>query len=163
MTTLQTAIVVCALSTLAACAAEKNAQVSLRSLHQSPYCGGEAAGMRWLSRADLANLLGNGVGSRGGGQHLGADPAPAPTLTDDEKLLLLSLGQKNSGGYGIALASSQTPIQDKAIQLPLDLQQPTPGSMQTMQLTYPCVVLALRGGGYRQVNAEALGSLTVED
>lgn len=170
MTIIHNAVLLATLTMLTACSAEQSArQVSLRSLHQSAYCGGEAAGLRWLAREHLADLLGNtGTGQDLRGQHLAerhldAAPASVPSIADDEKLVLVSLGQKNSGGYGVALASHQTGIRDGVIDLPLDIQQPAPGTMQTMQLTTPCLVIGLHGEGFSRVNAGSLGSVTVND
>jgi hypothetical protein len=159
MTAMHTAIFICSLAALVACAAKNDPLVSLRTLHQSPYCGSEAAGLRWLTANELTEILRNGPS----GVHLGAAPAPNLTATDDDKLLLLSLGQKNSGGYGLGLTSSQVRVQDQAIQLPVEIQEPEPGSMQTMQLTQPCLVVGLGNGGYSKVSAGVLGSLAVDD
>jgi hypothetical protein len=158
MTFIRIAILTCTMGALAACAAEKNAHVTLRNLHQGLYCGDEAAGVRWLTQESLPGAMKR----PGAGQHLG-DPMTTPTAAEDEKLLLVSLGQKNSGGYGIALTSDQAEIQDEEIELPLEIQQPAPGAMQTMQLTNPCIVIGLRGDGYQRVNAGSLGSVKTDN
>lgn len=159
MTTLPAIIIaVCTMTALTACTAEKNAQVSLRNLHQGLHCGDQTAGVRWLTQDSLPGAMKR----PGAGQHLG-DPTTTSAPADGEKLLLVSLGQKNSGGYGIALTRSQTEILNEAIELPLEIQQPAPGTMQTMQLTNPCIVIGLRGDGYKRVDAGSLGSVTAED
>ncbi|MCR6651473.1 MAG: protease complex subunit PrcB family protein [Cellvibrionaceae bacterium] len=142
---------------IAACSAQPTpVQISLRSVHQSQYCGEETAGLRWLTR-DAFTALVRGPGSV---QHL--DTAPAPTVAENEKLLQVSLGQKSSGGYAIALAGEQAPVNDGEVELPLEIQQPGPGGFQTMQLTSPCLVIALPASGYSRVSAGSLGELQVE-
>lgn len=152
------AILLCALAALTACAAKQPTHASLRSLHQGSYCGDETAGMRWLTLDVFHNLRGQGVGV-----HLGTEPPSATDIADDEKLLLLSLGAKGSGGHSLALASSQAEVRDQTIHLPLTIQEPAPGSMQTMQLTYPCLVVGLRGKRYQKVDAGILGSLELDE
>lgn len=160
ITAIQSAILSTLLSVLTACSIEQSAQqVSLRSLHQSTYCNSDAAGVRWLSPEHLAKLLANPAGR----QHLGAVPVSAPSIADDEKLILVSLGQKNSGGFEVSLASTKAEIQDGVVELPLDIRQPAPGTMQTMQLTSPCVVIGLRGTGYQRINAASLGSISTTE
>lgn len=160
VTAIQSAILSMALSVLTACSIEQSAQqVSLRSLHQSAYCNSDAAGVRWLSPEHLAKLLNN----PGAGQHLGAVPVSAPSIADDEKLILVSLGQKNSGGFEVSLARTEAEVQDGVVELPLNIRQPAPGTMQTMQLTSPCVVIGLRGTGYQRVNAASLGSVAIDE
>ena len=152
-------ILVSALTTLTACAAEQNAQpVSLRSIHQSAHCGSELPGVRWLSHEDLTGLL----NSAGAGQHWNAAPVVPAPVADDEKWVMVSLGQKNSGGYSVALANAQADVRGQVVHLPLDIQRPAPDSMQTMQMTTPCIVIGLRGENYQTVSAESLGSVTVD-
>lgn len=152
---------ICTLSLLLACAATESS-VRVSSVYQGPHCGDTTAGLRWLTQAELAALR-----SGGAGQHLNADPPePAATLTTEDKLLLVSLGQKSSGGYGVALAHQDVNtlmVKDAAITLPLEIHTPSPGSMQTMQLTNPCLVVALRGDGYQKVTTDQnLGSIGVD-
>lgn len=154
---LHAALLTCAFSTLSACATGSDTPVELRSLHQGFYCGDEQPGMRWLTPADFAQVLGNA----NAGQHLGAAPAAAPEIAKHEKLLLVSLGQKNSGGYSVSLTEQQAQINDGTVQLPLKIQQPAPGTMQTMQITNPCLVIALGGEGYSKVSGGDLGVVTV--
>lgn len=142
---------------IAACSAQPTpVQISLRSVHQSQYCGEETAGLRWLTR-DAFTALVRGPGTL---QHL--DATPAPTVAKNEKLLQVSLGQNSSGGYVIALAGEQAPVINGKVELPLEIQQPGPGGFQTMQLTSPCLVIALPASGYSRVSAGSLGELQVE-
>jgi hypothetical protein len=143
---------------LAACSTQSTpTQLNLRSVYQSQHCGDETAGLRWLAR-DAFTALVRGPGTV---QHLGA--ATVPAIAEAETLLLVSLGQKNSGGHGISLASEQAPIEGGTVELPLRIQQPAAGGFQTMQLTTPCLVIALPSGEYSRITAGTLGELSVSD
>lgn len=152
MTLIRLTILASAIGAMSACASE-SAHVELRSLHQGLHCGDTNAGLRWLAPASLAQVI-NGPGA---GQQLGEPARAAPAVGDDEELLLVSLGQKNTGGFGVALAQQQAEIRDEVVMLPLEIQQPAPDAMTTMQLTNPCLVIALRGADYDLVDGGTLG------
>lgn len=160
MTTFRSALLSCSIALMAACSAQPTpTQISLRSVYHNSYCGTEEPGLRWLSTAEFATL----VRGPGAGQHLGMESAPVPHVEADERLLQVSLGQKGSGGHGVTLSSDSAQVQQDVLVLPLTIQQPAPGSMQTMQLTYPCLVVALPHSGYSRVRAEAIGEITAEN
>lgn len=158
MIALRPALLSCSIALMAACSAQPT-PISLRSVYQNSYCGTEEPGLRWLSSVEFATL----VRGPGAGQHLGMEPAPVPHVEADERLLQVSLGQKGSGGHGVTLSSDSAQVQQDVLVLPLTIQQPAPGSMQTMQLTYPCLVVALPHSGYSRVRAEAIGEITAEN
>ena len=159
MTAFRPALMSCSIALMVACSAQSApTQVSLRSVYQTPYCGTEEPGLRWLSSAEFATL----VRGTGGSQHLGTDPAPVPKVDADERMLQVSLGQKSSGGYAVALQTNTAPVTQDTLILPLTIEQPPAGSMQTMQLTYPCLVIALTHGGYSRVRGDNIGEIPAE-
>lgn len=159
MTVFRPALMSCSIALLAACSAQPTpTQINLRSIYQTPYCGTEKPGLRWLTSAEFATL----VRGSGTGQHLGTEPAPVPQIDADERLLQVSLGQKGSGGHAVVLNADTAPIAQDALILPLTIEQPPAGSMQTMQLTYPCLVIALPHGGYNRVRGDNIGEIAAK-
>ena len=159
MNALRPAILSCSIALMGACSAQPTpTQISLRSVYHNSYCGTEEPGLRWLSTAEFATL----VRGPGAGQHLGMEPTPVPHVDADERLLQVSLGQKGSGGHGVALSGDSAQVMQDVLVLPLSIQQPAPGTMQTMQLTYPCVVVALPNSGYSRVHADNIGEIQTE-
>ncbi|WP_339805040.1 protease complex subunit PrcB family protein [uncultured Marinobacter sp.] len=58
-----------------------------------------------------------------------------------EHLLVVALGQKPTGGYGVVLRSSE--IRSDVLQITAEARAPAPGDMVTQALTTPCAVLAV--------------------
>lgn len=147
------------LSTLAlllftsACAGTET--VAVKSIHGHGQCGDDTASMRFIEPAQLQRLM-------GGGTRLKQtwEAAPGPQEFDGWRLLLISLGEKPTGGYGLALAGAVAEVQQGTALVPLQLQEPAPGSLQTQQLTRPCLVVGLRPGSYRQVGSTGLPGIT---
>ncbi len=127
---------------ISACATA--APVPVTKVYQNSVCEA-SAGIRVLTLTELRELQAQAPRT-----HLGTTSAPfAPA--PDQRLLLLSLGQKPSGGYGIALTAESAEIREATLVLPVVIQQPAPGTLQTAQVTSPCLVVALPAGGYRLV------------
>ncbi len=159
MTPLRSILMFCGMALISACSAQpKSAQISLRSVYQSPYCGTEEPGLRWLEPEEFAAL----VRGAGAGQHLGSEPAPVPQIDTDERVLQVSLGQKGSGGHAVVLSDNTAQVTQGVLMLPLTIEQPSDGSMQTMQLTYPCLVIALPHHGYSRVRGGNIGEIPAE-
>ncbi|MFH7321321.1 protease complex subunit PrcB family protein [Desulfurivibrio sp. D14AmB] len=82
----------------------------------------------------------------------GAPPPAAPRLDFSHQLaLLIEMGQRPTGGYGLALAEPTAALEKGRLELRLDWQEPPPGLAQTQALTSPCLLLALPAGDYRQI------------
>lgn len=145
---------------LSACAADQTpaSPITVRSVFQGQYCGDESKGVRWISGTEFTRI------ARGPAPtHLGAPPAQVPVVAEDERLLLVSQGQQGSGGYGVALADTRPEVNNDVLTLRMDTQVPAPDTMQTMQLTRPCLVVALPMAGYREVHAGEFGKITIPD
>lgn len=67
-----------------------------------------------------------------------------------ERLLVVSMGQRSSGGYGVALAEGHQ-RQGDTLTVAVEWREPAPGTLQTMALTEPCLVAALPASGYETV------------
>jgi hypothetical protein len=159
MTAFRPALMSCSIALMAACSAQPTpTQINLRSVYQNSYCGTEEPGLRWLNSGEFATL----VRGPGAGQHLGVEPTPVPHVDADERLLQVSLGQKGSGGHAVLLNSDTAQVKQDMLVLPLTIEQPPAGSMQTMQLTYPCLVIALPHEGYSRVRGDDIGEIPAE-
>ncbi|MCW7754938.1 protease complex subunit PrcB family protein [Desulfobotulus sp. H1] len=71
----------------------------------------------------------------------------------EKGVLLLGLGRKNTGGYGIRLTSTEfETVGDTAI-LRIRLLRPSPGSPVTQVFTWPCILIEIPRTGHRHVQA----------
>lgn len=145
----------------AGCNAAGGETINLRSVYQNQYCASQAPGIFLLNKEDFSQL----AGSRGLADRLGAAPSTIPEVADTEQLILISLGEKPSGGYAVALAARKAAAADGILELPLKVQQPEPGSVQTQQITSPCLVVAVSQSGYHTVRSRLFpeASLSVKE
>lgn len=67
---------------------------------------------------------------------------PRVDLGDDGILLLISMGTRPTGGYGITVPA-QAPMEDGEVRLQVEFQVPAPDALVTQALTSPCVLVAL--------------------
>jgi hypothetical protein len=65
-----------------------------------------------------------------------------------EAVLLLSMGQLATGGYGLRLAEESLPVVSGAGTLRVDWIEPPPDAFVTQALTSPCLLVALPREGY---------------
>lgn len=78
-----------------------------------------------------------------------------------EGVLLLGLGRRSTGGYGIRLASSELEVSGNTAMLRLHLSRPAPGSRVTQALTWPCALIRIPKGEYRHIQAMDMEGLMV--
>ncbi|MDY0163286.1 protease complex subunit PrcB family protein [Desulfobotulus sp.] len=82
---------------------------------------------------------------------------------DREGVLLLGLGMRRTGGYGIRLASPDLEVSGDTAMIRLHLLRPSPGARTIQVLTWPCVLLRVPRGDYRHVQAvDEAGRLVVK-
>ena len=66
-----------------------------------------------------------------------------------EHVVLASIGQQPTGGFGVTLESSE--IADGTLQLTIRVAEPAPGTMVTQALTTPCAVIAVAAEGWNDI------------
>lgn len=127
-----------------------------RQITASDQCGIGSQGLTYLSRAaDLAQLADWPM------QNLSMTPLKALDFSR-EHILIVGLGQKPTGGFGLTLANSQ--IVDDRLQLTVFLRRPPADGMVSQALTTPCVVLAITPEHWEslEVNGNGLAPLRLD-
>ena len=66
-----------------------------------------------------------------------------------EKVLIYSMGTKRSGGHAVKLIEAQ--LDQKSLLVKVEQTSPAPGSINTAQLTSPCVIALLHTEGAAEV------------
>lgn len=81
-------------------------------------------------------------------------PQPSlPKLTmKGNALILLYMGQKRSGGYGVTLSNKPVQRQQKVARVHINWKQPQPGMLQTQMLSSPCNLIQLPAKGVEEVH-----------
>lgn len=124
-----------------------------RQLTVSDHCGLTGPGLIHLeSAADVRKIqsLDN--------QRLTLPGAEALDFSE-EHIVLVALGQKNTGGYGLTLDDAV--IKEDILQLTFILSEPEAGAVTTQALTTPCIAVAVRAEGWRQLRSKGDGLMTM--
>lgn len=83
---------------------------------------------------------------------LAGDLPPLPSVDfSREQALVIFMGQKNTAGFGLALASTHAELREGILVLQLQWQEPKLGSMQAHVITSPCIMIGFPRLEYRGV------------
>lgn len=124
-----------------------------RQVTESDQCGIGAEGLTYIaSRDELEQVYQWPM------QNLSMKPMKALDF-DREHLLIVGLGQKPTGGFGLTLASSQ--IVDATLRLTVFLRRPPADAVVTQALTTPCAVLAITPRHWDQIEVNGNGLETL--
>lgn len=127
-----------------------------RQVTESDHCGLTAPGLVYISNAselDRLETLPSG--------NLAMNQLRALDM-EQEHLVLVGLGQKSTGGYGVTLESAE--IVDDVLELTLNTRKPAPDAMVTQALTTPCAVIAISPEDWKRlrISGEGLDTITRE-
>ncbi|WP_051603904.1 protease complex subunit PrcB family protein [Marinobacter sp. HL-58] len=149
-----------AITVVAGCAVNRSATADgaplARQVTESDHCGLTAPGLVYINNAaelDRLEQLPSG--------NLSMNQLRALDL-QKEHLLLVGLGQKPTGGYGLTLESAE--IVDDVLELSLKAREPAEDAMVSQALTTPCAVIAISPDDWKQlrVSGEGLDTITRE-
>lgn len=139
---------------VAACSVSQTSNSLIKSLpvtvlFANQVCGPAAnvAGLTWIQTQDklietTTKLQGNMLG--GSSPDLKVD-------FDNSNALLISMGQKPSGGYAVSLRESTANVKRGTAQIAIDWVEPIPGVFTTQMLTSPCLLVSLPKGDYQKL------------
>jgi len=124
-----------------------------RQVTESDQCGVGSEGLTYITnREDFAQIRQWPM------QNLSMKPMEALNF-DREHLLIVGLGQKPTGGFGLTLAGSQ--IVDSTFRLTVFLRRPPADAMVIQMLTTPCAVLAVTPRHWKRVEVNGNGLETL--
>lgn len=146
-------ILALALTLVAGCAANRSATADgaplARQVTESDHCGLTAPGLVYVSNAreldELASLPSG---------NLALNKLRVIDF-EQEHLVLVGLGQKPTGGYGLTLESAN--IVDDVLELVVTARQPAEDAMVTQALTTPCTVIAISPNDWEQLRVSGDG------
>ncbi|MEQ9544625.1 MAG: protease complex subunit PrcB family protein [Marinobacter sp.] len=124
-----------------------------RQVTQSDHCGLTAPGVVYVERYDQLQRL-----SRLPAQNLALDSLVSVDF-EREHLVLVGLGQKPTGGYGVTLESSA--ITEGVLELSVNVRQPSADTMVTQALTTPCAVIAVTSQAWDRLRVSGTGMETI--
>jgi hypothetical protein len=68
-----------------------------------------------------------------------------------DRVMLIFMGQKPSGGYSLDLMETQASLFDETLVIETQWRQPAKGAVAIQMITQPCLVLMMPRGDYQQV------------
>lgn len=146
-----------AITLVTGCSVNRSATASgaplARQVTESDHCGLTAPGLVYISNASELDRL-----RRLPSGNLSINQLRAIDL-EREHLVLVGLGQKPTGGYGLTLRSAE--IVDGVLELTLNARKPPQDAMVTQALTTPCAVIAITPEDWKQLRVSGEGLDTV--
>lgn len=146
-----------AITLVAGCAVNRSATASgaplARQVTESDHCGLTAPGLVYISNASDLDKLG-----RLPSGNLAMKKLRALDL-EQEHLVLVGLGQKPTGGYGLTLDTAE--IADDVLELTLNVRKPASDAMVTQALTTPCAIIAITPEEWDQLRVSGEGLATI--
>jgi hypothetical protein len=130
-----------------ACAAHRHGAAKASVVRADIQCGGEATGAsaRWISTEGALRA------ALGAGGVFGVE-APSPAIDfAKEGVLAVSMGQRPTAGYGLALQDDTVTIADGVGTVVVRFEEPAPGAILAQVLTSPCLLVRLPKQGLREV------------
>lgn len=143
---------------VSACTTTPSKEVLLTVVHQSNQCGISAAGLTQITKDH--RLLGQTREAIP--PELQPTPEPTTNTPEDQRLFLVTMGEQRSGGYHLNLTQTVSLVESNTLRLPVEFQVPAPGSMQTTQITTPCLIIAATPGDYHRAEVEGQPSWQVQ-
>jgi hypothetical protein len=120
------------------------------AIFSSSNCGGfePSGGSDWISdEKGLASAV-----NRINGLKIGVSSISTPTVDfTREGVLLIRMGRKPTGGYGIELASNKADISDHTAIITVRWVEPAKNAILAQMITSPCTMIKLAKGSYTTV------------
>ena len=77
------------------------------------------------------------------------EPVAAPDVDFTKYgVLLIRMGEKPNGGYGLTLTADEAKIENREARIPVRLSEPEPGYMYTQAIVYPHLVIKMEKGAF---------------
>lgn len=121
---------------------------SAEVIYQSQHCNVEEPQALWInSQIQLQSLFAELR------KNIISKQAAQPPVIDFSQYagLLVAMGRKNTGGYGLELIDNKAGVSDDVLQLAVQWREPAPGMIVTQALTSPCLLLKVPLGEYHHV------------
>ena len=116
-------------------------QLQINSIYQSAICG-TITESQWLANQQQYETTYQALN-----QGIISDSKPKPVPIDFSRygVLLVSMGQQQTGGYAVKLASSQVEVANGRAKIQVNWVTKAPGTMTVQMLTNPCLLLKIPG------------------
>jgi hypothetical protein len=140
-----------ATETPATASTAKPASVPVGIIYRNQQCNLTQAQARWVDgqpayESLFKDLLKSYIRSQ-------TEKPPAVDFTQ-YGVLLVAMGQKNTGGYAVDLASGDAMVENGVLQVSVHWQEPRRGMMVTQALTSPCLLLKVPKAQFQRIEVK---------
>ena len=124
-----------------------DAVLPVKLLHGGGQCGDlERPTLLWIARMDDWRSRYARVTSAQ------INPPPPPAVDfPREGVLLIAMGQRPTGGYGLSLAEETAAVRDGVLTVRADWREPLPGYRLAQVITAPCLMVKLPSAGFSRI------------
>jgi len=70
------------------------------------------------------------------------------------QVYLITMGTRPNAGYALKVTSHEASLENGALNLPIQVELPSPNSMYAQMMTSPCTLISLPIGDYDTINVE---------
>jgi hypothetical protein len=126
----------------------KPTSISVEVLYRNQQCSGVQAQTQWIESQQEYQTLFQGIRKA----YVGAQAEQPPAVNFDQfGVLLVAMGQKNTGGYAVDLAAGEAQIREKVLHIAVQWREPGKGMMVTQALTSPCLLLKIPKAPFERI------------
>ena len=125
--------------------------VAIEAVHGASVCTGASTSPDavWIESQQMLEVHWQRMHShRIGG---GGTPSPPSIEWETHGLVLIHMGQKRSGGYGLELMKPQASLKGGSAYIEVKWKEPPPNAIVTMMITSPCLLVKIQRGEYKTV------------
>jgi hypothetical protein len=124
--------------------------VGLETIHGAAVCMGASSAPEavWIDTQEKLELY----WARMHSHRIGTPEPPVPDIDwHTHGLVLVLMGQKPSGGYGLELLGSQALLKEGIALVGVRWKEPPAGAIVAMMITSPCLLVKIQRGRYQSV------------
>jgi hypothetical protein len=78
---------------------------------------------------------------------------------NSSQVYLIAMGSRPNSGYALKLTSHEASVKNDVINLPIQVELPSPNGMYAQMMTSPCALISLPIGTYDTINIEGWDAL----
>lgn len=124
--------------------------VAVETLHSWALCTGASTSPNavWIDSRQMFKVHWQRIHSH----RIGAGKPSIPQIEwDTHGLVLIHMGQKPTGGYGLELIRRRALLKDGTAHVRVNWKQPPANAIATTMITSPCLLVKIRRGDYHSV------------
>jgi hypothetical protein len=127
--------------------AGSEATAPVEKVYASGQCGGlDQPEVVWIADAETWRERYAQIMS----QRMEPPPRPAVDFSRDG-VLLITMGQQTTGGYGLSLTGAPAIVQNGVLTVRVEWREPLPGYAQAQVMTNPCLLAKLPDGAFSHI------------